>query len=143
MINTLALTAGTSMFGLITGFIFRLIGESRKSANDNMQLAIRALAAGDLSADKASERKGTGWLRWVFGMAVITGVVIIPAVVGFMDDKTLLYPMQKDGWSLLWGFWSFGSKTVWVEIKGYPYIPEMLQAFNLYISFVVGQKPAK
>jgi hypothetical protein len=143
MINALAMTAGTSVFGLVTGFVFRLIGESRRSNSENMQLAIKALSARDLSADNASKRPSTGWLRWFFGVAVVLAVIIAPIAIAYNPKVELMYPITNNDWSILWGLWKHGGTTTFQAVGGYPYIPEALQAFNLYISFVVGQKPAK
>ena len=143
MVDAIAMTAATTTFGLVSGFVFRLIGESLKASAFRQELAIKAMSARDLSADKAAARGNTGWLRWFFGVAVVAAVVIVPAIIGFMDDKTLMYPTRNHEWSILWGLWKFGGNITWTAMQGYPYLPETLQAFNLYISFVVGQKPAK
>lgn len=143
MMDSIAMTAGTTIFGLVSGFVFRLIGESLKASAFRQELAIKALSARDMSADLAAKRGDTGWLRWFFGVAVVAAVVVVPIALVWSGRAELMYPVRSEGWSVLWGLWSGGSKVIFERVGGYPYLPETLQAFNLYISFVVGQKPAK
>jgi hypothetical protein len=142
MMEPVTTTLATSGVGLIMGYVFRLIKSLSDASEKRQELMLRALGAGDDSADRAAERKGSGPLRWLFSIAIVVGVVVAPIIFGAIDSIDILYPTESEK-SILWGLVRWGKSVEWKALSGYPVMPALLQGFNLILSFVVGQRPAK
>ena len=133
--------------GLVSGYVFRFIKElfnmSQERERWTHDQKMAELKAGDESADRAAERPNTGYVRKAFVWAIIAAVPVALIVFAFNSKIPIQFPVVKEGISLGWGLITFGAKTTFEALDGYVLPPQVLDAFIYFVSFAVGQWPAK
>lgn len=131
--------------GSILGFVMKFLSiraEERAAQFDRM---MKAIDKSDESADKAAARapgKEGQWVRRIIVVSILFGVILAPFLLALLNEPTVAQiAVEKPKY--FFGLFGGGTKTAFVEIKGYLMVEELRSALLAIISFYFGQSAAK